>query len=1246
MENNIIDKFLTYITTHGYTNNDSLFLQNLSKYLVELLDVNYIIIDKFSTDKSKIASIECFYFKKDDSFYPKIDYPLANTPCENVINKESCCYIDNVLELFPKDKILVDESITNYIGIPLWGFHNEPIGLIAIMDNSTIKNVKEIQKLLQIVALKVEKVLEKIIFDEKIENSEKNLLESQNKLFQAEKIANLGSFSLDIDGAWECNAILEKIIGVEENYKKDLEGLLNIVHPDDKETVSIDILDTINDKIDFFNKEYRIIRYSDKKVRWINTLGKILLDNQGNAFKIIGTMQDVTASKQIQQELLEAKQAAEESQLRFETIIEQAGDALYLHDLEGKIVEINKTSVISTGYSREELLSMNVKDIDAIYRELSKLKEVWAGLTIDNPVTIESFHKRKNGTIFPIEIRICAIYLNEEKFIYGFARDISERVNLNNDNKLLSAAVDQSANSIVITDIHGNIQFVNPKFTQLTGYKSEEVLGKNPRILNSGLLPKDYYKNLWDTILNGETWRGEFQNKSKSGDLIWERTTINPIKNEEGIITNFLAIKEDITEHKKSEIALNTAYSQIKENEDYLKNILQTANEGFWIINKIGITTEVNLKMCDILGYSEEEFIGKSVFDFVDEKNKEIFSEQIKLRDKGISSKYEIELIKKNGDTAICLFKTSPIFNKINERIGSFALVTDVTKLNKATNKLKKRNDELSELSIELFDKNKLISDSKNRYESIFNNSPIAILEEDFSEVLKLINKKNIDPKDLKEYLTNDKEFLFQLIEKIKILKANKSCLNLFGVKNRLELINHLRLTNNENSYIILINEIYAISTGEIEFVSETEFTNTAGESINAVIKLAIVDTQGKAISTIIDITTIKNTELELRFSKEKAEESNRLKTEFINNMSHEIRTPMNGILGFSELLNNSDLTVDKRNYFISIIQNSGKQLLNVIDDILEISRLGTKQVKVVETKVCLNDLNRELFSIFDLKTMEKGVHLYVKNELSDADSTIYTDKTKLQKIISNLLENAIKFTNKGFVKFGYQLVEDTLEIFVNDTGIGIKPEKQQVIFERFSQEEKDYSRNASGLGLGLSIAKENTELIGGKISVESIKWQGATFWVKIPYKRVNEPLGDDQITIKDQLEKLKYKVLIVEDEEVNFLFIEILLQDKINLNCDVLHATNGKEAVEMYTKNKDIDFILMDINMPIMNGYLATEEIKKINPNVPIIAQTAYSTPEDKAKALGAGCDDFISKPINKDLLKSIIDSFIVEKI
>lgn len=1352
MIENYIDKTLNFITTSGYKLNAEEFLKETAIFLADLLEVNYVLIDKYAIENPTIATIECFYSKQQSKFLPKTSYNLADTPCENVINKTICSYPSNTKNLFPKDTVLTDLNIESYIGIPLWKANKQPIGLIALMDEKPIKNLKITEKIIQIIALKIEKVLEKIILNEQIslknENFEKlsnltfegillhengnvidvNLslanmfgykkdeligknfitlcfdkkyhnqiqqhcnkehalpyeiegirkdkstitieIESksielentknarvaafrnitkakqiENSLQEAQQIANIGSFVFDIaTGTWESSEILNQIIGITKNFERNLQSVSLFIAPSDVPTILEDFQDLIELKLPFFNKEYRIKRVDNKKDGWVNTIGKVEFDADGKPIKIYGTVQDITSTKKIQDDLKVAKEKAEESELLFKSLIQNAGDAMYLADIKGNIIEVNDKAVQNSGFSRAELLTMNAKSLEAELDELNENKSVWNSLSKNNNITIETYQKRKNGTTFPVEINIAALKIGTKKLLLGFARDISERKKISNELKLLSAAVSQSANSILITDVQGKIQFVNPKFTEITGYKFNEVVGKNPRVLNSKEHSKSFFKNLWTTVLNDEIWRGEIKNKIKNGSFIWERTTITSIKNDNGVITNFLAIKEDITEQKKSEINLKEAYAKIQENEDYLKKILETANEGFWIINPEGITIDVNIKMCAILGYKKEEIINTSIFNYVDETNSNIFKDQIKLRDQGLSTSYEIELIKKNGKKALCLFNTSPIYDENNIRKGSFALVTDITKLKLATNKLKFRNHELSELSVELFESNKKLKESNSRYINLFEESPISILEEDFSEVLQLIQQKKSETTNFKEYLNKNLDFVKKCTSKIKILNVNSASLNLFEVDSLNEFITHLRETNNKNSYDALSREFLAISNGEKEFITEAEFVSKNGKKIHAYVKLAILDEKGKAIATIIDITNLKKTENELIIAKEKAEESNRLKTEFLNNMSHEIRTPMNGILGFSELLNNPDLSASKRNYFVNIIQNSGKQLLNVIDDIIEISRLGTKQVNVIESEVCLNDLFLELFSIFDLKAKENNIPLYVKNQLSDCESTIYTDRTKLQKIISNLIENALKFTNKGYITFGYNLVQDTIEIYVKDTGIGIKPEKKHIIFDRFSQEEKDITRNASGLGLGLSIAKENTELLGGKISVESVKWEGSTFWVKIPYKPVKNANNSTENKLKEVSIRSKYKVLVVEDEEINYLFIEIILLEKINLNCEILHAKNGKEAVEYCENTNDIDFVLMDINMPIMDGYEATQKIKKIHPTLPIIAQTAYSTPEDKEKAFNAGCNDFISKPINKEELKTIIDNHLIE--
>ncbi len=403
----------------------------------------------------------------------------------------------------------------------------------------------------------------------------------------------------------------------------------------------------------------------------------------------------------------------------------------------------------------------------------------------------------------------------------------------------------------------------------------------------------------------------------------------------------------------------------------------------------------------------------------------------------------------------------------------------------------------------------------------------------------------------------------------------------------------------------------------------------------NAVPELINNEVKGY-IGTITDITKIKQIETDLILAKEKAEESDRLKTAFLHNISHEVRTPMNAIVGFSDLITDPDLTADIRKEFIQTIVQSCYQLLSIITQIVSIATIEAGQEKIYEKETSLNSILKMLFDQYISAAERKNINLVYKTALTDSKDKIITDETKLTQVISNLLSNALKFIKEGSVQFGYIVRDNFLEFYVKDTGIGISEEMHDKIFERFRQVESTLNRDYEGSGLGLSISKAYVELLGGEIWLSSKLNVGSEFYFTIPFiKSQSNELQSDVSSLSISELKRPVTILVTEDEDTNFLLLERFLS---GINVESIRAKNGLEAIEICKKNERISLVLMDLKMPQMDGYEATVRIKKIRPELPIIAQTAYARDTDKIKAFESGCSDFISKPYKKEELISII--------
>ena len=387
-------------------------------------------------------------------------------------------------------------------------------------------------------------------------------------------------------------------------------------------------------------------------------------------------------------------------------------------------------------------------------------------------------------------------------------------------------------------------------------------------------------------------------------------------------------------------------------------------------------------------------------------------------------------------------------------------------------------------------------------------------------------------------------------------------------------------------------------------------------------------------------LEVLKNKNEEFLLSKEKAEESERLKSAFLANMSHEIRTPMNGILGFTSLLEDPGLTGEKQHEYIQIIEKSGIRMLNIINDIIDISKIESGLMKVHIKESDIKEQMEYIYTFFKPEVEAKGMKLIFRSTLPANEAIIQTDREKLFAILTNLVKNAIKYSNEGTIEFGYDRVtngNDSLQFYVKDTGTGIPKDRQEAIFERFIQADITDTRTQQGAGLGLAITKAYVDMLGGKIWVESKEGKGSTFYFTLTNieQKIESFVPDEDIDYPMNREVSGLKILIAEDDEPSEMLLATFVK---TLGKEIIKVQNGIDAVEACRNNPDLDLVLMDIQMPKMNGYDATRNIRQFNKDVVIIAETAYGLSGDREKAIEAGCNDYISKPINDNEFRRLI--------
>ncbi len=650
------------------------------------------------------------------------------------------------------------------------------------------------------------------------------------------------------------------------------------------------------------------------------------------------------------------------------------------------------------------------------------------------------------------------------------------------------------------------------------------------------------------------------------------------------------AITHALEEKKIKQENINYQNALIESERRY-RSLFELSPLGMCLMNDKGIILEVSDNICKMVGYSKEELIGQSIQRLTLPQDYSCVEDDLNVLLNGNILKHYVRNVCKDGSIIDVELNETSIVLSDGSR-GIMSIVADITERKKAEETLKIAKEQAEE--------------NEAKFRAYIEHSPDGVFLFDSAGI---ISDSNPSASEISGY--SRKEILSMTVFELFVESEHERVLNSL-----------LKLKKSGNF------------SGEMEFIRKD---GSSGIAIIEAVKLA----ENKILGFAKEITERKRIENELIAAKEAAEESNRLKSAFLATMSHELRTPLNAIIGFSGIMGES-MTPEEIQNISKIINTSGNHLLSIIEAIFELSLLQSGERDPVIQDVSVYDLFTSLKSFLKTELLKNNKqHLrteFVTTALYPA-LQIQTDKTKLTQLLTNLLGNAVKYTEKGIIECGYSIKNESITFYVKDTGIGIPPYMKDVIFERFRQVDDTHTRKQSGVGLGLAICKEISVLLNGRMWLESVENEGSVFYFELPCVIKSVQSGQTSnggISVPDFNGKT---ILIVEDNESNFYLIKSILKAT---NANIIWALNGEDAVEQVRELSTIDLILMDIRMPGMNGYDATRMIKQEYPDIPVVAQTAYALRDDREKAIEAGCDDYISKPFSRTDLLDVVRKYI----
>lgn len=835
----------------------------------------------------------------------------------------------------------------------------------------------------------------------------------------------------------------------------------------------------------------------------------------------------------------------------------------------------------------------------------------------------------------------------DDKAIFTLITDISDCYKLENSvlksREQQKAILDNIPYLAWLKDKEGAYILVNQAFAEYFEMEVNEIIGRKDIDIFPDFIAERHLR--YDAAVKKNKKRKFIEDEwGEAGSSMWMETFTTTILDSKKNFIGITGIARDITNRKSME-------DTIIRNEEHFRSLLQYSSDSITILDRnASIIFESSLRN-RISNFMIDELIGKSYADIVHPEDSHIFKEVLNEINKepGIQFKREYRSLHKNKKW---IYVESIFSNHLNNPSirGIVVNTRDISDRKMAELKERVYHDNLIFLSnsaLELL----AISDRDDIFRFIaaklnnFLEEAIVLVSEynEEEDIFKISQIKGTEPfedevaKKFEQIIVGfkfGKDPVGANIENAGSVKIFKGSLKEMGLPDQQQQILDKAVE------LFKVNKVYNLTMARDNKI----LGNITILSLNkTIIKFKhIIETFAHQVSVALQRSQL---EYELVQAKTKAEESDQLKTAFLANMSHEIRTPMNGILGFAEMLNDDQLGEGSRKKYVEIINNNGKMLMDLIDDIIDFAKIEARQIKVLNQEFSLNALLTQIHSSFLSESFRKdkeSVRIRIRKAFSNDECYIQSDPNRLRQILTNLVGNSIKFTKEGYVEFGYSEPKDGfIEFYVKDTGIGIPADKIDLVFERFVQADYSRSRKYSGSGLGLAISRGFVELMDGKMWAESVEHEGSTFFFTIPYMPAKK-ISREELNKKKPRADFNWEgklFLVAEDDTFSYKLLEGFLK---KTQADIIHAEDGSQAVKMCMENENIDLVLMDVQMPEMNGMEATKLIKEFRNKLPVIAQTANAIAEEKQKCFEAGCDDFVTKPINISELFSKIDQWL----